>query len=527
MDSGNGFSRRSLLKAFATLPFLGFLGYGTHKKISLVEERKELLRASYDRLGFDTKPPVVVNHRIVNNNKLRLGVIGLGIRGKQLMKALGFMHPSDLSAMKKREEQGNAYTGYSDYLAQADLNIEIHGVCDLFDVFAERGTIIGSNQKKLTTEAFADTKITTKRYTHYLDLVNDPLIDAVVVVTSDNWHVPIAIAAARAGKHVYLEKPLSRTLEECFEIESVMEETGVVFQLGHQGRQTDTFVKAKELISKGVLGDVKLIQTSTNRNTPNGAWVYPIHPKAGQDNIDWEQFQKNTTKHGFSLERFFRWRCWWEYGTGLSGDLLTHEYDGVNQVMDLGIPHSCIASGGIYNFKDGRNVPDVFHVVCEYPEKDLTFMYSATQANSIHRGKLFMGTDGSMELGNKIDIFADRNSKKYREELKDGLFNTSDPIYTYLSGGSNDNIDALSSATAKYFAQRGLLYTHRGGRRVDTTYLHLKEWLDCIRSDRKTALSCGLKVAFEEGVVAQMAKLSYQEKTMVYWDADKRKVVKA
>ena len=107
----------------------------------------------------------------------------------------------------------------------------------------------------------------------------------------------------------------------------------------------------------------------------------------------------------FSLERFFRWRCWFDYGTGLAGDLLSHEFDAINQILELGIPKSAVASGGIYYFtkdwvgnkeykvKEVRDVPDVFNVVFEYPDRELTLVYSATLASNRDRGKIFMGHD--------------------------------------------------------------------------------------------------------------------------------------
>ncbi|WP_262387528.1 tRNA-ribosyltransferase family protein, partial [Pseudomonas chlororaphis] len=100
----------------------------------------------------------------------------------------------------------------------------------------------------------------------------------------------------------------------------------------------------------------------------------------------------------FSLERFFRWRCWWDYSTGLSGDLLTHEYDAVNQIMHVGIPHSATSSVGVYFFKDGRTVPDVLQTTFEWPDRDLTMLYSATLASSRNRAKVFMGPEESMQV---------------------------------------------------------------------------------------------------------------------------------
>jgi predicted dehydrogenase len=346
-------------------------------------------------------------------------------------------------------------------------------------------------------------------------------IDAVIITAPDHWHAQMAIDAARAGKHVYVEKGMTRTIEETFRMVDEIKTSGIVLQLGHQGRQTESYNKAREVIEKGILGKISLIEVCTNRNSPNGAWVYPIDEGAGPHNIDWEQFTGNGPEREFSLERFFRWRCWWDYGTGLAGDLFTHEYDAMNQILDLGIPHSVVSSGGIYYYQDGREVPDVWQVNCEYPERDLTLMYSATLASNRDRGKVIMGHDANMEIGNTLTIWADRDSTRYKEMLQNGIINESSPLFTYVPG--KKNVDAVASATEAYFAGRGLLYTYRGGRRVDTTHLHVKEWLDCIRAG--TRPSCNIDMGFQEAITAHMATLSYRENRKVFWDPEKQQVL--
>jgi predicted dehydrogenase len=314
---------------------------------------------------------------------------------------------------------------------------------------------------------------------------------------------------------------MTRTVEETFELRDAIKKSGIVMQLGHQGRQTASHKRAKEIIDKNILGKVTLIEVCTNRNDPNGAWVYDIHPDASPRTIDWRQFTEPTKPHPFSLERFFRWRCWWDYGTGLSGDLLTHEYDAINQVMKLGIPHSAVASGGVYFYKDGREVPDVFQAVFEYPERDLTFMYSATLASERFRGKVIMGHDANMEMENALTVYPDRQSTRYSKQLNKGLLSPDKPMITYIPG--KDNIDAVTSPTEQYFASRGLLYTYVQGKRVDTTHLHIKEWLNAIRTGKQP--SCDIDQGFEEAITAHMATIAYRENRKVYWDADKQKIV--
>ena len=102
------------------------------------------------------------------------------------------------------------------------------------------------------------------------------------------------------------------------------------------------------------------------------AWVYDVHEEASPRTIDWEQFEAaSPNPTSYSGERFFRWRCWFDYGTGLAGDLLSHEYDAVNQILEVGIPETAMSSGGVYFYKDGRDVPDTFQVAFEYPERSV------------------------------------------------------------------------------------------------------------------------------------------------------------
>ena len=353
-------------------------------------------------------------------------------------------------------------------------------------------------------------------------MLSSKTVDAVIIATPDHLHAPITIAAANAGIHVYVEKCMTRTLVETYQVNEAVRKSGIVFQLGHQGRQTESYLKAKEIIDKEILGKISLIEDITNRNDPNGAWQYEIDKEASQETIDWALFTGDGPPRPFSLERFFRWRCWWDYGTGLSGDLLTHEYDAINQIMELGIPESAVASGGVYFYKDGREVPDVWQVALEYPKRDLTMLYSATLSSERNRGKVIMGHDASLEIGENLNVFADPASTRYREKIDAGIIDPQIPIFSYIPG--RKKMDAVTTATEAYFAGRGLLYTYVNGKRVDTTYLHIKEWIDCIRTKQQP--SCNIEQGFQEAITAHMATMAYREGIKVYWDADKKEVVR-
>jgi predicted dehydrogenase len=512
----NSMNRREVLKSFATLPVLGIFGYGIYKNWKLQRIKKHAITKELG-LDFNEEP---TNRPAKSDGKIiRIGIIGYGIRGEQLMRAAGFAQPELIDEWRRGAEGNPDDHRYSDYLAQEDLNITINGVCDLFDVRAEEALKAAANINRTGIEG--QMLPAARRYKRYTELIKANDIDAVIIATPDHWHAQMVIEAARAGKHVYVEKGLTRTFGELFHLRKAIIESGIIMQLGHQGRQTTSYKKAKEIIDKNILGKITLIEVCTNRNDPNGAWVYDIHPKGNPKTIDWAQFIEPTEPHPFSLERFFRWRCWWDYGTGLSGDLLTHEFDAINQVLALGIPHSAVASGGIYYYKDGREVPDVFQAVFEYPKHNLTLLYSASLASERFRGKVIMGHDAYMEMENALTVYPDRQSTRYKDQLDAGFLDPEKPMISYIPG--REQVDAVTSATEQYFAKRGLLYTYVQGKRIDTTHLHIKEWLECIRSGKQP--SCGIQQGFQEAVTAHMATIAYRENRKVYWDAEDEKIV--
>jgi predicted dehydrogenase len=515
-NNGNkGFKvgRRDILKGLATVPFLGAFAYAAYKR----EKFDRVLKANNvgNVLGLNNDPIPGLPLTDPESKPINIGIIGYGIRGKQLAQALGFAHPTLVDAMIN----GTSNTSYEMFRQQENLNVRITAVCDIFDTYGEMARETAANVNR--TGSDMPVGELPVRYRTYKELCAAPEVDAVVIAAPDHWHGPMTIEAAKNGKHVYCEKPLTWSVEETYEVRKIIKESGVTFQLGHQGRQTDNYIKAKEAYEKGIIGKVNLIEVTTNRNSPNGAWIYPIHFEANENTIDWKQFIGQAPWHDFSLERFFRWRCWWDYSTGMSGDLLTHEYDALNQILDLGIPSSAASTGGIYFFKDGRTVPDVLATQFEYPDKNLSFLYSATLANSASRGKKIMGNDGYISIERSLMVYADADSPKYKEQINKGDIKVADPIYIYTPG--MEGVDGVTSATAEYFAARGLLTTMRNGVKVDTTHLHLKEWLHCIRTGQTP--SCNIDEAFEEAMTAHMGTLAYRHQKQTFWDAANEELI--
>jgi predicted dehydrogenase len=513
-----GIARRDIVTALASVPVFGaFFATFFGKKARDDYKKQQIL----DELGVSVDASPAAPHAVTKKpgETIRLGIIGFGGEGEALVRSAGFAHPDWPEKRERRSRQFVPDTRLEDFLGQDDLDVELTGVCDIFDVKAERGLAASKNDIRPGGGGGLQG---AKRYLHYHDMLESNDIDAVIVATPDHWHAQMVIDAVQAGKHVYCEKAMTRTEEEAFQVAEAVRGSDVVFQLGHQNRQLESHKKAREIIKKDVLGKITLVETTTNRNDPVGAWVYEIHPEASPRTIDWEQFQGPApNKVPFSKERFFRWRCWFDYGTGLSGDLLSHEYDAINQILDLGIPKTAMASGGVYFFKDGRDVPDVFQVVYEYPDRDLTLIYSATLASDRARGKVLMGHDATMEVGSGIRVIADTGSTRYKDLLEEEVIDPDLPLLSYRPG--IQGVDAITSATEDYFASRGLLFTYQGGRRVSTLHLHIKEWLECIRNG--TEPSCNIDRGLEEAITCHMATQSYLQGRKVEWDPIQQKIV--
>jgi len=513
-----GPSRRDVLKALASVPVLGVFFVGWYQKKLTADAKREAIMAE---LGISEGAPAVITDAISRppGNRIRVGIIGYGGEGESLVRSAGFAHPEWIENSTAAAEQNPRNRGIATFMSQDDLNIDLTAVCDVFDVRAQRGLDAASNRIGPTAEK---STVQPKRFLRYTDMLESDDVDAVLIATPDHWHAQMCVDAAAAGKHVYVEKAMTRTEEDTHQMYEAVTNSDIVFQLGHQQRQTESHIKAREVVDAGILGPITLVETTTNRNDPWGAWVWDIHEEGNENTIDWDQF------HGpapgslpFDADRFFRWRKYFDYGTGLSGDLFSHEYDAINQILDLGIPKTAVSSGGIYHFKDGRDVPDTWQAVLEYPDRDLTLVYSATLWNGHWRGRMFMGHDATMEVDNGLTIRAEGSSTRYEEKIEEGIIDTSRPMFSFQPGFTG--LDALTSATAEYFARRGLLYTYRGGKLVNAYHLHIAEWLDVIRNGGDT--SCNIERGFEEAISCHMATRAYQEKRQVEWDPVARRIV--
>jgi hypothetical protein len=197
----------------------------------------------------------------------------------------------------------------------------------------------------------------------------------------------------------------------------------------------------------------------------------------------------------------------------------------VNQLLNLGIPNAVSSTGGQYFYKELGDMPDVLHTSFEYADKGTTLTYSANLTSSRSRPRTIYGRDASLTIGADLTMTPDAGSERYAGLLDKGLADPSRPMLEILEGADiSSPIDAVTSASVKYYAARGLTRTFIDGKEWDVTQLHLKEWLDCIRFGGEP--SANIEKAFEEAVVIAMADISYREQSRTSWDPANKQILR-
>lgn len=233
--------------------------------------------------------------------------------------------------------------------------IECVGVCDLYD-----------SRHLAAQEAVKKNVPATRNYKEILDRKD---VDAVIVAVTDHWHRKVVEDACAAGKDVYCEKPMSHTVEDGFAMMDAAQKNKRILQVGSQRVSSILYAKAKEIVDSGKLGDVTMVQAYWDRNSASGAWVYPIPPDASEKTIDWNTFLDGAAKRPFDPVRFFRWRCFTDYGEGLAGDLFVHLISGIHFITGTDtVAQRAQSSGGLFRWKDGREFPDLIETFYDYPK---------------------------------------------------------------------------------------------------------------------------------------------------------------
>ncbi len=426
--------------------------------------------------AFAAKPINKMNpSRIIGaNDRINVAIVGCGGRGTY---------------------DAGAFTKYGDANKNA---CQVFAVCDVYE---KRKRELAERHK-------------AKPFNDYREVLALSEVDAVVVATPDHWHSRVALEAMDQGKDVYLEKPMCHTIEEAKKLVATTRETKRILQVGSQTTSADQWWKAKKAIADGMIGKMIMSQGSYHRNSMEGEWNWPIDAGAGPDasgdnHIDWNMWLGPAPKRPFDADRFFRFRKYWDYSGGIATDLFFHVVAPLNICWDKPqFPSKVSASGGIYIFKDEREVPDTFHIIAEYPEGH-SLVLSSSMANSQHIPGLIRGHEGTIIM------------------VEHGKFEGSTPDITIRP----EKVRLPEDPAHPDAPRRGTFPGYKFGvdeikipvDQFDMMQAHVGNFLQCMRTREKPHLD--VETAAHAQVLISMAVDSYRDGHVKYWDEEKWKAV--
>jgi predicted dehydrogenase len=334
-------------------------------------------------------------------------------------------------------------------------------------------------------------------------------VDAVVIATPDHWHLQMTLDALSAGKDVFIEKPMTKAVEEGRPIIEAAKRYDRIVQVGSQWISSEQHRRARELIKTGKLGKVTKITATYNRNSSAGAWNYPIPPdlKPGV-NLLWDEWLGPAEKREFDPEYVFRYRKYWDFSGGISTDLFVHLINSIHFLMDVEMPKSVVATGGILYRHDGREVPDTLDALFEYDGFHVNMAATFNSASTAGQGIQILGTDASLNL-----LLGAGTMTLAGESKREG--------YSY-------SIDSWPKALQEWFWEQG---AHREEakrtapppeeikteERMDATALHLLEFFESVRS--REECSEHAEVGHYAAAAGHMVNISYRTGKKVSWDA--------
>jgi predicted dehydrogenase len=299
------------------------------------------------------------------NDRLRIGVIGVGDRGTQLAREAIACPGTELAAFA--------------------------------DVYTRRL----ADATKLSPGA--------KTYVDYRQMLDDPSLDAVLIATPQHLHAECFIAAMAAGKHAYQEKAMAFTVDQAKAMRDAYQRAGNrVVQIGHQSCSLGHVTDALNYLASGSVGHVTAIRANMYRNTPHGKpqWTRPVYPDMTAETVDWNAFLgdpslSKAAARDFDADRYINWRLFQDYSGGNVHENMSQQLAFWYKVMGLDIPHAVTMTGGLYRWQDGREVPDTMNVVMEH--ETLLFSWdSGFGNNQLGVTEDVLGTDGTISRGQQI-----------------------------------------------------------------------------------------------------------------------------
>jgi predicted dehydrogenase len=373
------------------------------------------------------------------NNRVRFGVIGAGARGSELLR---------------------------DALTCA--NTECTGVADIYSRRLEEARAIAP---------------AARPHLDYRRLLEDPAVDAVLIATPQHLHAEHFIAALDAGKHVYVEKAMAFTVDHAKQMRAAYERAGKrAVQIGHQFTSSGHTADAARFLQPDLMGKVTFIQARMYRNTPHGKpqWARPVYPDMTPENIHWKAFLGESPELAFDAHRFVNWRYFWDYSGGSVFENMSHQLAFWYKTMGLRIPRAVTMTGGIYLWKDGREVPDTMTVAMEH-EEELLYTWDCGFGNErLSVTEDVMGTAGT--------ISRTPQTIRYAPEKKNR------PDGNEMVGVTKTDPKA-----------------------------HMQNFFDAVRGNREP--NCPFELGYRVSIACRMAVESYRQQRTVRWDPIREEIV--
>ncbi|QOR76241.1 MAG: Gfo/Idh/MocA family oxidoreductase [Thermoflavifilum sp.] len=429
------------------------------------------------------------------------------------------MHPLSIPGLDAGGERvrvatvGMGIMGFQDTHSVVKVpGVELVGVADLYD-----------GRLRRAKEVFGDRIITTR---DYRELIARNDVDAVMIATADLWHNTVAIDALKAGKAVYCEKPMVQHLDQGAGVISAQQQTGHPLQVGSQRVSSVLYAQAKKLYEAGEIGELNLVRAYIDRHDALGAWQYSIPPDASPQTIDFDTFLKDTPKVPFDPVRFFRWRNYRAYGTGIPGDLFVHLLSGLHFITGAYGPERIFATGELSYWKDGRDVPDLMVAVMDYPARSghhpaFRVMLEVNFADGSGGGSAtrLIGTEGVIEI-------TDRTCTLRRQPLPEA------PGYGGWDSFGTFPEDVQQAFVAAYDRQyppqtriappaEEIVFTAPDG--YDDHQAHVQHFIDAVRG--KVSVVEDAVFGFRAAAPALACNLSYEQQKPVRWDAERMQVM--
>ena len=406
--------------------------------------------------GVTRQAPAVSKGRVIGaNDRINVGFVGCG----------GRMNAHIRRVMERNKERGD---------------VQAVAVNDIWDKRKQRAReATGVDERSV--------------YHDYREVCARPDVDVVVIASPDHWHHLQTMDALRNGKDVYLEKPMTYTVDEAREVAEAVKSSGRVLQVGSQYTSMDHFWKAKQAIKDGLLGEVVWASGGFGRNRNlRGEWNYAIDPEATDKTLDWKAFLGPAPKRAFDPERYFRWRKYWDYSGGIATDLFYHTVSPLLVAIGGDFPFRVTSSGGIYVQKD-REVPDTFFMNVDYPAWTMQLACSVASGAGaplvIHgsQATLFIGQNSENLVNTQMEVVPDA---EYRDE------------FVKKTGSAALKIDVQPVA--------------RGA------HPHMDNFLECVRSRQEPNLPA--KLGYQAMAAIGMGVQAYRQHEVLFFDRRREKV---